>query len=267
MRVLTHLPHETSCTWLLVSTWTCAGKALASWKQCVWQEDQAPGYFEQGNQGGPFRSELRRMPMGLTGLTTSAASRQSKWMNVIPDAGGGAKGYSCYARHLCSEQLTVSSPLAANLCSLLGNELATGMPGKEGKWMWQASANHCHKIYHASGAACQKNILNWGSCPLLQSLNWPRFSATLYVDAPVHKPVLWDLQCSRISWAFLGILWPCGGTGGMHSQCGTAADEFPFTMPRAYVSTVTYSGSLWQHVSSEELQGSSHVKYIQLSWL
>lgn len=40
------------------------------------------------------------------------------------------------------------------------------------------------------------------------------------------------------------------GPGGTHSQCGTAADKFPFTLPHIpYVPTVTYSFIVWQHVT------------------
>lgn len=35
-----------------------------------------------------------------------------------------------------------------------------------------------------------------------------------------------------------------GGPGGTHSKCGTAADEFPFTLPYTYVHAVTYSLSV-----------------------
>lgn len=62
--------------------------------------------FWAGKPRRPFQIWVQRDASGLNRTTHFRSLSTVKWLNVIPDAGGVARGYSCYPRHLCEEQLT-----------------------------------------------------------------------------------------------------------------------------------------------------------------
>lgn len=109
------LPHVTSCACVFVSTCTCAGKVLVSWKQCVWQENSALGlatsllfWVRKARRCTEIR--VPRDTDGLYRMVYFRSPSAIKWLCVIPDAVGVARGYNCYSRHLCEEQLLLSLP-------------------------------------------------------------------------------------------------------------------------------------------------------------
>lgn len=160
---------------------------------------------------------------------------------MIPDAVGEARGYSCYPRHLCEEQLPLPSSSSS---SSSGNGKTTGMPGEEGRWSWQA-LSHCHKTPTTSTAAQESSALTALFILQIQTLN----ATHILLSAPPPRqlsPSTWPLLSpAQTPTHLMGPTVEGGksifrhpetmqGPEVTHSHCGMSADEFPFTRPRTH---------------------------------
>lgn len=121
----------------------CAG--IMERVYCMWLGDPGDGFYNLAvilsRQSTAVCSDQR----DASRLNRTAYFRSFlpvKWPNMIPDALGGAIGYSCSPRHLCEWQL----PPPSSASSSTENEETTGIPKKGGRCWWLASGKHCqHK--------------------------------------------------------------------------------------------------------------------------
>lgn len=237
----------TSCVWPLVSTCNCTGKVLASWKRCVWQGNQALVYFEWAKQGGPLRSMRREMPVGLTERPTSVPYRLLNnwmWYLTLWDCPGVAVAISDM------KWRAADALFSTRLSSSSGNEKTTGMQGKEGRGSWQALGNQSHETHHTSAAPSKISnfiwLLLWSLClndSSFISMNTRMGSVSLHGLVSLVKTHLSHGIVQFGNFIFRHLV-TMDGPGGKHSLCGTAADEFSFTLPHTYAPTVTYSCSV-----------------------
>lgn len=100
--------------WPLISRWARAGNVLASWKECMWLGDPGDGFHNLAVILSRQSTAVCSDQTDARGLNRTACFRSLlpvKWPNMIPDALGGAIGYSCSPRHLCEWQLPPRLPL------------------------------------------------------------------------------------------------------------------------------------------------------------